>query len=210
MANDARYRNARRQNKGAKKMKDKIEAMRAQLKSGGAQVVSAPQLFPTPPELVARMIEIADIQEGEKVLEPSAGTGAILDQLTCGDITAVEIDYELCRYLRNRTFDPPIMLIEKDFLDLRGGIGTLDKVIMNPPFAKYQDVSHITHALKFLRPGGRLVAIASGGITSRQNNKSKVFRELLESLGAEIEPLPEGTFKDSGTMVNTVLITVDV
>jgi hypothetical protein len=35
----------------------------------GVQVVTAPQLFPTPPAIAARMIELAGIQEGDRVLE---------------------------------------------------------------------------------------------------------------------------------------------
>jgi hypothetical protein len=50
--------------------------MRETLKAG-VQVVTAPQLFPTPPELAARMVEQADIQPGQRVLEPSVGTGNI-------------------------------------------------------------------------------------------------------------------------------------
>ena len=39
----------------------------------GVQVVIAPQLFPTPPELADRMVALADIRPGQQVLEPSAG-----------------------------------------------------------------------------------------------------------------------------------------
>ena len=41
---------------------DQIEAMRETLRSGGISVVSAPQLFPTPADLAARMVELADIE----------------------------------------------------------------------------------------------------------------------------------------------------
>lgn len=54
-----------------------FEAMRKGLRAG-VQVVSAPQLFPTPPELAARMVELANIMDGDRVLEPSAGTGRLV------------------------------------------------------------------------------------------------------------------------------------
>ena len=57
-----------------------FDAMREQL-AQGVQVVSAPQLFPTPATLAARMVELADIQPGHAVLEPSAGTGVIVREL---------------------------------------------------------------------------------------------------------------------------------
>ena len=57
-----------------------FDQMRDTLKAG-VQVVSAPQLFPTPTELAARMVELAEIEDGQQVLEPSAGTGAIVDAI---------------------------------------------------------------------------------------------------------------------------------
>ena len=57
-----------------------IEAMRATVKAG-VQVVSAPQLFPTPPSLAARMVDLAGLAIGMRVLEPSAGTGRLLEAL---------------------------------------------------------------------------------------------------------------------------------
>ena len=50
----------------------KFDAMKETLRAG-VQVVSAPQLFPTPAALAARMVEEADLQPGQDVLEPSAG-----------------------------------------------------------------------------------------------------------------------------------------
>ena len=41
----------------------------------GVKVVTAPQLFPTPPEIARRVVELAGIEPGHTVLEPSAGTG---------------------------------------------------------------------------------------------------------------------------------------
>ena len=38
-------------------------------------VAVAPQLFPTPRDLAARMVEEANIQPWDLALEPSAGTG---------------------------------------------------------------------------------------------------------------------------------------
>jgi hypothetical protein len=63
----------------------------------GVTVVSAPQLFPTPPELARQVVELADIAPGMTLLEPSAGTGALLkavreatdEQAIC---TAVELN----------------------------------------------------------------------------------------------------------------------
>ena len=45
------------------------------------QVVVAPQLFPTPPALAARMVEAADLKPGLCVLEPSAAVTIAADNI---------------------------------------------------------------------------------------------------------------------------------
>src|SRR5207253_4915938 len=54
-----------------------FDRMKETLKAGG-QVITAPQLFPTPATLAARLVELAEIHEGHSILEPSAGTGALV------------------------------------------------------------------------------------------------------------------------------------
>jgi 16S rRNA A1518/A1519 N6-dimethyltransferase RsmA/KsgA/DIM1 with predicted DNA glycosylase/AP lyase activity len=49
------------------------------------------------------MIAAADIGPGDRVLEPSAGTGALLDAIEeSGEIVAIEFNYELADALRER------------------------------------------------------------------------------------------------------------
>jgi hypothetical protein len=55
------------------KFDDLADALKARVR-----VVSAPQLFPTPPDLAARVVALADIRPGQTVLEPSAGTGNLV------------------------------------------------------------------------------------------------------------------------------------
>jgi len=179
-----------------------FQAMRDQLKAGGVQVVSAPQLFPTPARLAARMVELADIEPGMRVLEPSAGTGRILDQLPEGcEVVAVEINASL----GGRLDATRRAVVIGDFLQCTPETlwGSFDRILMNPPFANADDIKHIRHALDFLKPGGKLVAICANG--PRQNAQ---LRPLVEQHGGEWEDLPPDTFADSGTAVNTALFTL--
>jgi hypothetical protein len=170
--------------------RDKFAAMKDQLKS--VQVVSADQLFPTPPDLCARMVRLAGVREGDRVLEPSAGTGNIVKaiQYVGGRPFTVEIDNRLAPITAARC---------ADFLELtpeRDG-GDHDAVVMNPPFKDGADIKHILHARHFLKSGGRLVAICARG--PRQAEKLKPLCEIWEEL-------PEGTF--AGTGVRAVLLTM--
>jgi phospholipid N-methyltransferase len=184
-----------------------FEAMREALRTGQAvQVVSAPQLFPTPAHVAQRMADLADIKPGDHILEPSAGTGMLVGACGCrwvgqrglsvGKLHAVEINSRLADRLRS---DFPLSTIHaRDFLELDPDtFQPFDVVLMNPPFINASDVRHILHARRFLAPGGRLVAICAAG--PRQH-------EALQPLADSWEYLPPGTF--SGTDVRTVLLTM--
>ena len=127
-----------------------IEAMRATLKAG-VQVVSAPQLFPTPRELAARMVELAGTARGMRVLEPNAGTGRLLAAIRWatggGAVRAeTEISARLCDALRVREEGADTR--NCDFLkcsaEQLGGLS--DRFAMNPPLGTGADSKHITHA----------------------------------------------------------------
>lgn len=177
----------------------------------GVQVVAVPQLFPTPPELAARMVEIAEIEEGHRVLEPSAGTGVIVNaihiaNLAAGqqsDIHAVELNASLAHHLAFNDALGGARVTNGDFLAQNGNLGQFDRVLMNPPFGNAEDIKHIKHALHMLKPGGRLVAICANG-----PRQQAALRPLVDESGGEWEDLPAGTFKDSGTNVNTALLTI--
>lgn len=170
------------------------------------------EFFPTPEPLVRKMIERADIRDGMMVLEPSAGRGAIAlaaYKAASGVLVDMfELMEENNRYLALE-LDLPLCGVAKpcDFLTAEP-TPIYDRVLMNPPFSKGQDVKHVTHALEFLKPGGRLVAIMSAGVTFRQDKRTTEFRALVDFCNGTIEPNPEDSFKSSGTGVNTVMVTM--
>src|SRR5262249_42196058 len=138
-----------------------FEAMAKSLKAG-VQVAVAPQLFPTPTDVAALMAGYADIREGSKVLEPSAGTGRLIEAAKAkgGEVFAIEVNHKLAADLARRYGAEGVCkdVLQGDFLDLMPNqLGAFDVVMMNPPFEHGADIKHIKHALRFLRPGGRLV-----------------------------------------------------
>lgn len=159
--------------------------------------------FPTPAAVVQRLIDNADLEEGMKILEPSAGQGNILEFLKEYDVTVGEL------YSGNRTIleEKGYPVLFEDFMKYEE-YEKYDRIIMNPPFAKQEDIDHVNHAYKMLKKGGRLVSVMATSIQFRDNKKSKKLRELIESKGY-IEELPEESFKESGTNVRTVIVVID-
>ena len=193
-----------------------MEAMRAAV-NVGVQVFAVPQLFPTPPDLAARMVSLAGLAIGMRVLEPSAGTGRLLEALpgivpfgqvrqTALQVVAVEVNPALaarlaCSGLAGTVRCADFLKCSADAEDL----GMFDAVLMNPPFAQGADIAHIKHALTMLKPGGRLVALCANG--PRQNSS---LRPMIEARGGQWEDLPADTFKEEGTGVRVALITMQV
>lgn len=168
------------------------------------------QQFYTPAALAERVIAEARIEPGMRVLEPSAGRGALaLPAVALGArVSAYEIDRKNSDFLIDTL--PPTCGTGHDFLQADPEIdGGFDRVVMNPPFTRDQDIKHVEHALRFLKPGGRLVAIMSGGVTFRQG-RAAAFRARVAEMGGTIVPLPADSFKASGTSVNTCLVVIDV
>ena len=186
---------------------DKLQALRATLKAGGAVVAVAPQLFPTPPALAARMVELANIERGALVLEPSAGTGNLLAALYAAtecQVHAVEINATLARTLGDQFYTRLARVFQADFLSWTPpDSAQYDAILMNPPFVGAVDIKHINRALQHLKPGGTLVAICAGG-----PRQAAQLRPLVEQYGGHWEALPAGTFESSGTGVNTVLLSI--
>lgn len=183
------------------------EAMRQKIE--GLKFAKIPGYFPTPAGLVARMIEAADLPEGAHVLEPSAGSGAIADALRDAGhkVDCVERHATLREILTGKGHT----LTGSDFTELSPPAypaPLYDAVIMNPPFEDGQDCDHVSRAWAFVKPGGSLVAIMGAGVMFRQQRPYSDFRAWAESEGGEFVEIPAGTFKESGTGVASVMLTM--
>ncbi len=165
--------------------------------------------FYTPPALALQLATAAGVSPGTTVLEPSAGGGAIADAARdlYGEVTCVEIRGEPCAQLRER-----FHTVHGDFLTMSPATlqrGLFDRVVMNPPFARQADAIHVLHAVRFLRPGGRLAAIMAASVTFRETRPYAEVRRLVVATGGAITPLPDGAFKSAGTTVRTVIATIN-
>ncbi|GAP46933.1 methyltransferase [Streptomyces azureus] len=190
---------------------DAAEAIEPVILTG--EIVSNKQqfgYFPTPGPVVQQLIELADIKPGMTVLEPSAGQGAIASAVAAEGcvVDCIEVQESNATVIFDAGYANLILV--RDFLTTAPGAGIpgYDRVVMNPPFARQDDIRHVMHAHRFLKAGGLLVAVMSNGVTFRNTPLTREFRALLDMQGGELHPLPEGAFKESGTGVNTVIAVI--
>ncbi len=156
------------------------------------------QFFETPEWLAKKMVTLANIQPGDRALEPSAGRGAIARFMP--GCSCIELNPKHYQELAGAGYS----MVGDDFLTFNDP--TYDIIVMNPPFSNQQDIDHVTHAFNLARL--RVVAIASASVLFRTNRKTEEFRDLVNRYGT-IEPLPDGAFKEAGTMVRTCLVQME-
>lgn len=184
---------------------DAADAMDQVLLSGE---ITRPQdfgYFPTPAAVVEQLFDLAALQTTHRALEPSAGTGAIAVPMSrfVATVDCVELLPKNAEALRNAL--PAASVTEGDFLAISPE-RIYDRIVMNPPFAKQADIKHVMHAARFLRDGGRLVSVMSAGVKFREDRTAVAFRDFLAERDGELFGLPEASFKESGTTVNTVIV----
>lgn len=164
------------------------------------------QYFPTPTAVVQRMLELAGLKPGMEVLEPSAGSGAIATAVAASgaSVDCFERDPGYAGVLTETSAARTVRVA--DFLTVPAE-SRYDRVVMNPPFTKGADIAHVEHALRFLKPEGLLVSVMSWAVTFPTRKTAK-FRALVEARGGTVEAVGEGAFVESGTSVDTVIVTI--
>ena len=161
--------------------------------------------YPTPPQVIETMLEGLNL-EGKRVLEPSAGSGNIVEALKArgAEVIACEIDKDLQKILQTKC-----RIIADDFLTLTSDqVSHVDFIIMNPPFSRAAD--HINHAWKITPPGGKLIALCNSETIKNKYSKSR--EELGEAINRYGNAVDLGDcFSDSErkTGVNVSMVILD-
>lgn len=165
--------------------------------------------FATAEPIGFKMVEWLQCRDNDRVLEPSAGHGAIArffsENITA---TAVEPSYELATRLKlNTTAEVKIHTFEELHI-----VNKYDGIVMNPPFGMggKTAIEHVEKAFRHLRYNGRLIAIIPNGTSCE-----KRFNAFMESEEAEdaylraTYSLPGIAFKNAGTNVSTRIVIID-
>ena len=165
--------------------------------------------YPTPEPLGFMMSRWGRISEGESVLEPSAGHGAIARYVPReNQLTAIEPSQRLFSKLQikaggnGRTF-------ENTIFEAYNIVNKHDVVLMNPPFGTGGKlaVDHVAKAFQHLDEGGRIVTIIPRGTADKKFDKW-YMEQKNAVMSAEIN-LPDITFERAGTSVNCRVVVID-
>lgn len=152
------------------------------------------QYYPTPQKVVDRVVRELYNLKGQKVLEPSCGCGRFMDALRKEGAEVIGVEVDPKRVAESRAKGHNVIIA--NFLETVP-TGDFDRVVMNPPFYGKHYAKHVEHALKFLKEGGELTAILP--VTARYDHGI---------LDGRWQDLPVGSFSESGTNVNTTILTI--
>jgi hypothetical protein len=168
---------------------------------------------PTPAWLAERLIELADVRKGHRVLEPSAGSGALVDLLVPlvgkDSIRLCETSEQLCMILYRKGYTP----IVRDFMRYAEcDLSPVDRVVMNPPFSKGDWMAHVMIAYDALENGGRLAAIVPAAIKAIMGEAAinrSAFARWLDRQHYQIETVPGQPFASVGYNVSVCMLAID-
>ena len=176
---------------------DYLDALNEIRETGCVPDAKAHQFYPTPQKLANLCAELAEIEPGHSVLEPSAGQGDLAAPMPKDQVQCVEISPLHCAVLRAKGF---ANVVEADFLAWAVSAPRYDRIIANPPFSDGRARAHLEAAIELLKPGGRLVAIVPPTLAMGlmlDNNRFTLTRA--------------GTFNNefAGTGVSVCIVTID-
>lgn len=168
--------------------------------------------FPTPKSMVDDIVTWCKNDPSifcPNILEPSAGQGAFLDSLKeaypDSKLTCVEYLEMNADILKSKGYNP----IVDDFMNVEFK-EKFDLIVMNPPFSLAGDkkayITHIMKAHSLLSERGVLFAVTPKGWTFNGDSISKDFKKFVSIYGDSVTQYDKGTFKDSGTMIETCVI----
>jgi len=147
----------------------------------------SPDFYPSPKKAIELMCEGINLS-GKRILEPSAGSGKIVDylQLYGANVLCCELNEDLAKIVSEKC-----QFLKSDFLEVQPDeISHIDYIIMNPPFSA--DEKHIIHAWDIAPEGCQIISLCNGETIKNDYTKSrKKLNELIKN---------EGSYKKLGSI----------
>jgi hypothetical protein len=142
---------------------------------------------------------------GKNILEPSAGSGAIVDFCIgsgAASVIACEKDPNLREIVKSKC-----KVIKDDFLDVTAEmISHVDMIVMNPPFSA--DETHIMHAFNIAPAGCTVIALCNYNTLRYVSNRHRVeLSSLIDkyghscNLGSAFDTADRSTGVDIGLVI---------
>ena len=134
------------------------------------------QFYPTPQVIVDEMMKYIP-NDTVTILEPSAGTGRLINGVKDYNVTAIDIAPLHCEILEAKEFT---RVFNMDFMQYDTD-NKFDLILMNPPFSKGRSKSHVEKARKHLNDGGVVLAVLPKGSITKDMEVLKHFNGVFDN-----------------------------
>lgn len=162
--------------------------------------------FPTPPGVIEQMCNLYIPAHPMKILEPSAGQGAIVEGVNNfiqtskpHEWTVVEPHPLNAVKLSEMGLHPNIMTFEEFQTNER-----FEMIYANPPFK--HDTEHVKKMIDLLDKNGSMVVVLPSSFENKSKNKMILDRMEREFEYYSFIKVEDKAFKESGTNVSTVIL----
>lgn len=133
------------------------------------------QFYPTPQVIVDEMMQ--HVPETGSILEPSVGTGRLINSIERDRVTAYDIAELHCEILKAKGFKD---VRNDDFLK-HDESEKYDVILMNPPYSMGRALTHIDKARKCLNKGGLILAVVPTGKVRDDMEVIKEFKGVFDN-----------------------------
>jgi len=163
-----------------------------------------------PHSIAYKLVSLAELFFDDKVLVIDSNDSPIF---RCIKRVQPDLTFDFCEIdttaTGNGLTDPKVRKVSTNLQEYQPG-EIYDIVLAKPPLLKNVDIDYIFHMYKLLKPGGRMVTIATtyweeDVLTQKQSK----FKFWLTEKSAKIKHLPQGTFKSREVNIPTCIISLD-
>ena len=161
----------------------------------------------TSKQVIDGLLKGLNIQDGDRILEPSAGYGLLADGINenypNANLECVELNQACKNVLKEKGYN----VVGSDFFLFKPNY-QYDFVIGAPNFRDNIDCKHVMHMYGLLKPNGVVSSIMSPYWMTGDSELQKEFRKWLEDKTYSIDMLPDNTFMEDGNTVPTIIIKI--
>lgn len=165
----------------------------------------------TPDKESDYVVSLAEIKDGQNILDPSAGTGnlpkAVHRANPYAKVDCVEIQWRAVDQLRALTY---CNVMQGDFGTINTGNKEYDRVIANPPFNDDLWYSHLMRMWSYCKFGGIIVCIIPKRFILRsfdaKQNEVRFRRFLDHCTKIQTFPLANWAYNSDGTYTEIEII----
>lgn len=155
--------------------------------------------------VIDQMLCNTTIPDGSLILEPSAGSGNLVEGILRINKNVTIHCSELNKELREELINKGFTVIGNDFLKIEPN-PIYDFVFACPTYKNNIDIEHIMHMYEFVKPGGKLISLTYPLWVMNNGKKQVEFRKWLEDKHYGLRMLEDNSFVENYTTQPSMVI----